>query len=507
MNKHIALFAMVSSLFFLNACGDDDSTAASQPEVSAVVDSFDNLEKCEKKIAGELVYVREDYTTYSCENGKWKVYKSYDTPLSISEESDEKPSCSSEKKSSSSSARSSSSLSASKEKNSSSSKKKSSSSQAKSSSSSEETTASSSEESSSSIASSSSVFVCSNNNYCQRIKETCDEALLDSVKEVEANGSAFYFYCDTNGWQPLTYEEYDTFGKKCKFDGDTLWGIHDYSSENLTTHRYLYSCKDGKPTSVSNYLKSIYYECNDFTQNMVVQKKYSSFVCHGRSWYLRNQVTGTMVDPRDGREYRTVGIGDHMWMQEDLAYNTNNTANLYTWTQAMGGLPDSLDEGDYLNSYIQGICPDGWRVMSYSDARELSDYFRALSNGGYQFEEKCYVGKTGWKYDDRTYPEFFKGPDCMNTDFTAKNISITTITSKENDKGHVAGLWISGAKPKKGAALIIENAVYTGQISYSFSKSAYYDFSSYLSIRCVKNEEREIVYKTAKDAPIYTTHR
>ena len=111
-------------------------------------------------------------------------------------------------------------------------------------------------------------------------------------------------------------------------------------------------------------------------------------------------VIGTLTDSRDGQTYRTVKIGDQVWMAENLNYAytgvpfdyngdtsdstswcfENDPANcakygrLYTWAAAVGRDEDEcgyehtcgLGSGD-----IRGACPKGWHLPSQAEWEAL----------------------------------------------------------------------------------------------------------------------------------------
>ncbi len=104
-----------------------------------------------------------------------------------------------------------------------------------------------------------------------------------------------------------------------------------------------------------------------------------------------------LIDPRDGRTYKTVRIGDQVWMAENLNYGRlvkdcdqrNNGivektfyendstlgaiyGGLYTWDEAMNYQPD---EGG------QGICPPGWHIPTLAEWRQLAQFLGADSAG------------------------------------------------------------------------------------------------------------------------------
>jgi len=99
-----------------------------------------------------------------------------------------------------------------------------------------------------------------------------------------------------------------------------------------------------------------------------------------------SNTNGTFTDPRDGREYKTVKIGEQVWMAENLAYDAEgskcyngNPANcrkygkLYGWETAMKS------------------CPPGWYLPSDDEWQTLVDFV-----GGAKIAGKKLKAKNGW---------------------------------------------------------------------------------------------------------------
>ncbi len=107
---------------------------------------------------------------------------------------------------------------------------------------------------------------------------------------------------------------------------------------------------------------------------------------------------GTMTDERDYKVYRTVKIGNQVWMAENLNYsdssttpslkgkswcynrepkNCDVTGRLYTWAAAIDSVKlandadNPLDCGSDkicgLSDTVQGICPPGWHLPSSAE--------------------------------------------------------------------------------------------------------------------------------------------
>ena len=98
------------------------------------------------------------------------------------------------------------------------------------------------------------------------------------------------------------------------------------------------------------------------------------------------QQKGTMKDPRDGQTYKTVKIGEQVWMAENLNYETENSycyeddpancekyGRLYEWDAALNA------------------CPSGWHLPTSEEFRTL------ISNvGGGETAGKMLKSTTGW---------------------------------------------------------------------------------------------------------------
>jgi uncharacterized protein (TIGR02145 family) len=105
--------------------------------------------------------------------------------------------------------------------------------------------------------------------------------------------------------------------------------------------------------------------------------------------YLLAQEPGTMTDQRDGIIYKTVKLGDQVWMAENLNWdreesycyedkpeNCKKYGRLYEWDAALRS------------------CPEDWRVPADSDWQKLADHLGGSAGAGVKLN---IYGKSGFK--------------------------------------------------------------------------------------------------------------
>ena len=99
-----------------------------------------------------------------------------------------------------------------------------------------------------------------------------------------------------------------------------------------------------------------------------------------------------MKDLRDGQTYKTVQIGDQVWMAENLNYKAENTyclnnrdtnctkyGRFYMWGTAMdsagtwgtNGKGCGYDKPCSPKKSVRGVCPEGWHLPSYFEWKRL----------------------------------------------------------------------------------------------------------------------------------------
>ena len=122
---------------------------------------------------------------------------------------------------------------------------------------------------------------------------------------------------------------------------------------------------------------------------------------------------GTLIDERDGKTYKTVTIGERVWMAEnlnfadkdaypildghsicfnDLESNCDLLGRLYDRAAAMNSASCDYEQNcDLGNTVVRGLCPDGWHIPTKQEAGDLlafvdDDFEAAASATGWPAE-------------------------------------------------------------------------------------------------------------------------
>ncbi len=212
------------------------------------------------------------------------------------------------------------------------------------------------------------------------------------------------------------------------------------------------------------------------------------------------QAGNTFTDVRDGNVYKTVTIGNQVWMAENLKYlpsvfdpgagskttphyyvyeyngrvvadakateNYNTYGVLYNWPAVMAGSTSSAANP----SGVQGVCPAGWHLPSDAEWTQLIDYLGGANAAGGKLKEP---GTTHWNSPNTGATN--------ETDFTALPGGYRNLNGTFGYVGY-NGLWWSTTEYST-------HLVWYRSLSYTFGLigrgSDYKDMG--LSVRCVKD--------------------
>jgi len=108
--------------------------------------------------------------------------------------------------------------------------------------------------------------------------------------------------------------------------------------------------------------------------------------------------SNTFTDPRDGKVYRTVKIGNQVWMAENLNFETK-VRGIFGISRSEGsrGYNDPKNANKYGRLYnwdtTNQACPPGWHLPSKEEWQTLVNFV-----GGEKIAEKKLKAKSGWTY-------------------------------------------------------------------------------------------------------------
>ena len=174
---------------------------------------------------------------------------------------------------------------------------------------------------------------------------------------------------------------------------------------------------------------------------------------------------GELVDDRDGQTYKTVKIGDQVWMAENLNYEGGDSycyndsaeyceeyGRLYTWVSA------------------RDACPTGWHLPTREDLDTL------LSTvGGDSLAGNALKSFAGW---NRAEDE---GDGADSYGFSGSPAGWMDLTGDYYQVGYFGRFWsISSCSNKKAYTLHLKYNAESGSLDYTLKESA-------ISVRCIKD--------------------
>ena len=206
---------------------------------------------------------------------------------------------------------------------------------------------------------------------------------------------------------------------------------------------------------------------------------------------------GELVDERDGQTYKTVKIGDQVWMAENLNFETDSSfcykdsaeyceqyGRLYTWAAAMdsagtwstNGMGCGDDKTCSPTYPVRGVCPDGWHLP---DTTEWKTLFATVDGKSVKLKFQ-----TGWNNDGNGTDDF--------------GFSALPAGNRAYYGDYKRGFYVDYFNEGNGTYFwsSIEYASYSAyyiSLNYEYRdvRLGYYEKENGYSIRCVKDSDDE----------------
>lgn len=270
-----------------------------------------------------------------------------------------------------------------------------------------------------------------------------DATCNDSTEGTTMETYSYFYICRSGAWFVVNELVYDLIDVADGEEGSFYMG-------NLSSNVYRYSSFCSSPDSL--YERRLYVFEKGWREademEVCFEKACTAgsigdtasmggfiYICGANGWrnlnvlkdsvdksnFLNPDLTyGTLLDERDGKEYKTIKIGDYVWMAENLNFadsvmegylsllgqmstfredsEGNNVGRLYTFTGALN-IPEKFlyDEVDSLivKKQHRGICPSGWHVPDTLEWNNLIESENSYASG--------LKSTIGWEYEGDRY--------------------------------------------------------------------------------------------------------
>ena len=224
-------------------------------------------------------------------------------------------------------------------------------------------------------------------------------------------------------------------------------------------------------------------------------KKSSSSKAKSSSSAKSGSSNGELVDDRDGQAYKTVKIGEQIWMAENLNLETPNSycyndsakyctkyGRLYTWAAVMDSAAKWSKNGEGCgdgkrceSTYpVRGVCPEGWHLPGMGEFAALIRAVGGIIRAGGELKST-----SGWNDD-------YEGRSGNGTDAYAFSALPAGLGDNGGyyDEGNNADFW-SSTEGSSNHAYIMELSNRSDEGYYEFSESKLYG----LSVRCIQDDK------------------
>ena len=223
--------------------------------------------------------------------------------------------------------------------------------------------------------------------------------------------------------------------------------------------------------------------------------QYSYYKCTNNGWTFSTEKTneGKFTDKRDGKEYRTIGIRNQMWMAENLKYNDSTNHKGKTWCynneQENCEKYGILYEHSYKNS---DLCPEGWHTPKICEMITLNQNTEQDSIYNFFANDKGFFVQNTPESCQYNYLHLTK-----DGNFSWAPVKEGDLEECSFDEGFFKPetyYWISKSDINNTKKCDVDDVLYTSDYWDATNKVPDYTFSASLFtygiyIRCVKDEE------------------
>ena len=107
--------------------------------------------------------------------------------------------------------------------------------------------------------------------------------------------------------------------------------------------------------------------------------------------------SSSFIDTRDGKTYKTIKIGNQIWMAENLAFKAPEGC------MAVDNIESNVNLYGYLYNWetAKKVCPEGWHLSTDEEWTQLTEYMgdeadKKLKDSSGWFEERNGINSSGF---------------------------------------------------------------------------------------------------------------
>ncbi len=183
-------------------------------------------------------------------------------------------------------------------------------------------------------------------------------------------------------WMALSALYNDTHDDLAECSATGLYGGGNLHNKFDDESR-VYACDDDKFRHVKRAERLLGRGCTSYNRGEKLQMNLSHFACSDSGWVIDQETRGdgVMVDPRDGKTYRTIGIWKQTWMAENMNYtDATELTVLRGRTWCYDDDPEKCNEYGTLYGCAAAleVCPDGWRLPVRADIDSIIAFYQNI---------------------------------------------------------------------------------------------------------------------------------
>jgi uncharacterized protein (TIGR02145 family) len=175
----------------------------------------------------------------------------------------------------------------------------------------------------------------------------------------------------------------------------------------------------------------------------------------------------SFTDPRDGKVYKTVKIGDQIWMAENLAYKTKNGHWVFAYDSTIRPQYGILYDWEAAKT----ACPKGWHLPSDSEWMTLINNL-----GGKDIAGLKMLTLENWSEQRQS--------TLNSSGFSAFPAGCMTTFDKYIQQTDVAAYYWSSSQDKDGFVFYININFPNGQMDNKYASQKAFGYS----VRCIKDK-------------------